>query len=451
MLLTEGRVKIASISEDGREAVLAFRGPGEVLGELSAIDGQPRSAGVIAVDPVERARHPDRRLPRVPGALAAAPSLWILTRLIARLREADRKRAEFGASDTIGRVAARLVELAADYGRPQPGGGVLIDLPITQEELASWVGSSREGVNKALHTLRGLHWVETERRAITVLDMDALRKRAGCAGAQGAARPARWSGYFPAKYAALRCANSAHSSGQLVLGEAGVDRAGLDARVAVDALLGIDVEHLDLVVVGLVRRRVDAVDRADLDARVVLGADAGLCDHVGHGLDPRSSTAGSESGILGSAAVLLLTGATGRVGAALLPRLTRARVKRCAAWSATRARLGPARVRVQIALGDLADPASFRHALRGVRTVVHLAGARGATSPRRASRSSTAWPTWRLAARCRARGRRALRLFLTPLGAVPAAPAPRVHRAKALAEEAVAGAAMATATFAGLR
>ena len=74
---------------------------------------------------------------------------------------------------------ARLVELAAEYGRPQPGGGVRIDLPITQEELASWVGSSREGVNKALHTLRGLRWVETERRAITVLDMDALRIRAG--------------------------------------------------------------------------------------------------------------------------------------------------------------------------------------------------------------------------------------------------------------------------------
>jgi CRP/FNR family transcriptional regulator, cyclic AMP receptor protein len=178
MLLVEGRVKVASTSEDGREAVLAFRGPGEVLGELSAIDGQPRSAGVVAVDPVEALVIPsaDFRafLERSPAA-----ALWILTRLVARLREADRKRAEFGASDTIGRVAARLVELAADYGRVQPGGGVRIDLPITQEELASWVGSSREGVNKALHTLRGLRWVETERRAITVLDMDALRQRAG--------------------------------------------------------------------------------------------------------------------------------------------------------------------------------------------------------------------------------------------------------------------------------
>ncbi len=177
MLLIAGRVKIASTSEDGREAVLAFRGPGDVLGELSAIDGQPRSASVIAVEAVEVVVIPatDFRafLERAPRA-----TLWLLTRVIARLREADRKRAEFGASDTIGRVAARLIELAERYGEPTPG-GVRIDLPITQEELASWVGSSREGVNKALHTLKGLSWVETERRSITVVDMEALRRRAG--------------------------------------------------------------------------------------------------------------------------------------------------------------------------------------------------------------------------------------------------------------------------------
>src|SRR4051812_24107978 len=70
--------------------------------------------------------------------------------------------------------------------------------------------------------------------------------------------------------------------GQLVLGEARVDRARLDAGVAVDALLRVDVELLHLVVVRLLRRRMDAVDRAHLDARVVLRADARLGDDVGH-------------------------------------------------------------------------------------------------------------------------------------------------------------------------
>jgi DMSO/TMAO reductase YedYZ molybdopterin-dependent catalytic subunit len=70
--------------------------------------------------------------------------------------------------------------------------------------------------------------------------------------------------------------------GQLVLGKARVHRTGLHAGVAIDALLGVDVELLDLVVVGFLGRRVNAVDGTDLDARVVLRADAGLCDDVGH-------------------------------------------------------------------------------------------------------------------------------------------------------------------------
>ncbi len=175
LFVLTGRVKIASTSEDGRERVLAFRGPGEAVGELSAIDGKPRSATVLAVDPVEALVVPaaDFRafLARSPKA-----AYYLLTKVVARLREADRKRVEFGATDTIGRVAARLVELSERYGK-RTVEGVRIDLPITQEELASWVGSSREGVNKALHTLRQLGWVDVERRSFTVLDMDALRRR----------------------------------------------------------------------------------------------------------------------------------------------------------------------------------------------------------------------------------------------------------------------------------
>src|ERR1700689_629739 len=71
---------------------------------------------------------------------------------------------------------------------------------------------------------------------------------------------------------------------QLILGEARVDGARLDTGVAVDALLGVDVEHLGGVVSRLVGRRVDAVHRAYLDTGVVLGADARLGDHVGHSL-----------------------------------------------------------------------------------------------------------------------------------------------------------------------
>ena len=73
----------------------------------------------------------------------------------------------------------------------------------------------------------------------------------------------------------------------MVFGEAGVDRTGLDAGVAVDAFLRVDEERRGVVVVGLVGGGVDAVDRTDLDAGVVFGADGRLCDDVLSG--PRNS------------------------------------------------------------------------------------------------------------------------------------------------------------------
>jgi uncharacterized protein YbjT (DUF2867 family) len=141
--------------------------------------------------------------------------------------------------------------------------------------------------------------------------------------------------------------------------------------------------------------------------------------------------------------VLLLTGATGRVGSALLPRLTgRGEAVRCLVRDPRR--LGPARVRVQIALGDLADPGSFRHALRGVRTVVHLAGA-WRDQPAAGLEELNGLATWRLL-RAAERAGVARFVFLSPLGAVPQH-ALRAYRAKALAEAAVAEAALATTTF----
>jgi uncharacterized protein YbjT (DUF2867 family) len=141
--------------------------------------------------------------------------------------------------------------------------------------------------------------------------------------------------------------------------------------------------------------------------------------------------------------VLLLTGATGRVGSALLPLLlARGEAIRCLVRDPRR--LGAARVRVQIALGDIADPGSFRHALRAVRTVVHLAGA-WRDQPAAGLEELNGLATWRLLRAAERAGVERF-LFLAPLGASPRHQL-RVHRAKALAEEAVQAAAMATTTL----
>lgn len=175
-LVTKGRVKCTATTESGREALLAVRGPGDLLGELSALDGAPRSAGAIALDTVEVYAVSDRQfvdiLGRHPGA-----GLELVRVLSARLRDADRKRAEFGSHDSLVRVARRLVELADRFGTGS-GAQITIDLPLTQDELASWTGSSREAVAKALRILRDERVVETGRRVVTVLDPEALRRRA---------------------------------------------------------------------------------------------------------------------------------------------------------------------------------------------------------------------------------------------------------------------------------
>jgi CRP-like cAMP-binding protein len=72
----------------------------------------------------------------------------------------------------------RLVELADRHG-DRSTDGIAITLPLSQEELAGWTGSSREAVAKSLHTLRDLGCVRTERRRIVVLDEGALRAQAG--------------------------------------------------------------------------------------------------------------------------------------------------------------------------------------------------------------------------------------------------------------------------------
>jgi NADH dehydrogenase len=142
--------------------------------------------------------------------------------------------------------------------------------------------------------------------------------------------------------------------------------------------------------------------------------------------------------------VLLLTGATGSLGSALLRRLTSAGAPvRCLVREPRR--LGAERVRVQIALGDLADPQSLRHLLRGVTTAVHLAASER-DQPHASIEELDGLATWRLVRAAERAGVERL-VFVTPLGAT-LHHAARVQRAKALAEQAVAASSLATATVA---
>lgn len=174
-LVLEGRVKLEARGVGEKTVVLAIRGPGELLGEMAAVGGTRRIATAVALGDVEIGalsgedfrsylrEHPDA-------------ALVLLRSLVRRVTEATRGLVELATQDSVGRVARRLVELGAERGGPatEP-----YELELTQDELASWTGATRETVSRALRLMRQLGWVATGHRTITVLDPTALRARGG--------------------------------------------------------------------------------------------------------------------------------------------------------------------------------------------------------------------------------------------------------------------------------
>jgi CRP-like cAMP-binding protein len=173
-LVLSGRVKVTVDTVDGRGILLAVDGPGDLLGEFEAIAcGGPRTAGNVALEPVECRAMTGQEFR---GLLDSHPSipLVLLRWAIGRLQAADRRRVDAASVDTTHRLARLLLELADDLGQADPS-QVDIDIPLTQEELASLIAASRDAVVRALTSLRSRHLISTARRRITILDIRALR------------------------------------------------------------------------------------------------------------------------------------------------------------------------------------------------------------------------------------------------------------------------------------
>lgn len=175
LLLLKGRVKVTRSAAGEHELLLAIRDGGELLGELAFIDGLPRLATVTALEEVEAVIIPGRDFR---ARLETSPhvAVVLLESVAARFRESTIRRLQFAASDTLGRLAARIVELTERYGEATDG-GIVVAMPISQDELASWTGASRAGVAQGLQSMRELGWLTTERGRLIVHDMDALRGR----------------------------------------------------------------------------------------------------------------------------------------------------------------------------------------------------------------------------------------------------------------------------------
>jgi CRP-like cAMP-binding protein len=175
-VIASGAVKISAYHQDGREAVLAVLGPGDVTGELALFESSPRSADASALEDTVLYSLDAKSLN---DAIFAHPQIAValLHVLGTRLRLSNEAFQDIAFFDVPGRVARRLADLADAHGI-EHAEGTMIDIGLSQESLAQMVGATRESVNKALAMLKRRGLVARTGRRYIVSDVRKLRDRA---------------------------------------------------------------------------------------------------------------------------------------------------------------------------------------------------------------------------------------------------------------------------------
>ena len=173
-LVKSGSVRIFVNGLDGSETSVILMGrPGQMFGELAVIDGLPRSATAVAMTSTilctlnrSTFRAHMRRYPQF--------SLNFMNALSTRVRYNTMQMDSFASLGISQRLARKLMELAQTYGQAQAD-GVYINMTLTQSDLASLIGATRESINKNLRFFRRHQWIHMDQGHITILDPDALR------------------------------------------------------------------------------------------------------------------------------------------------------------------------------------------------------------------------------------------------------------------------------------
>lgn len=173
-IIHNGRVKI-SMSKLLDKLTLAILGPGEFLGEMALLDGEPRSADAIAME--ETQLYALNRRDFLAFLMNNDNAVHnIMTALSMRLRKTDNLLAEMCFLSLSARLAKRLVELSRPV-QDSESDGTTHFVKITQQELANALGVSRESINKELKTLRSRKILSTSRKSIKINDMEQLKRR----------------------------------------------------------------------------------------------------------------------------------------------------------------------------------------------------------------------------------------------------------------------------------
>lgn len=173
-IIIKGKVKVTAFSEQGKEVIFSILSDGDFFGDMSLLDGKPRSASVVAIEEseVRLIRRSDfiSSLENHPGI-----ALKLLEELTSRLRKADERIESLALLDVTGRVAGILLQLAEEQGYPQSG-GILIKSRPTHQELANMAGTTRETVTRVLKQLSRKNYIILSGKDLTIIDPKSFKQ-----------------------------------------------------------------------------------------------------------------------------------------------------------------------------------------------------------------------------------------------------------------------------------
>ena len=175
-LVAEGAVKVFLTSPEGDSVILVTLSPGEAFGELALVDGNPRSASAEALHDTVALE-----LGRTEFLTAMADEPGVAEAVIATLGSILRRLTEQAADlvflDLHGRIAKLLLQMATDVGSGNSD-GITLDLHLTQSEIASMVGGSRQSVNQVLRSFERRGYIDVQGKTIVVKEQEMLKRRA---------------------------------------------------------------------------------------------------------------------------------------------------------------------------------------------------------------------------------------------------------------------------------
>ena len=171
-LIRAGRVQITMPSGTGRDVILRDMGPGRIFGEMAALDGQARSASVLAQEDSELAQMHSEEFVRVLGEVPEA-GLWMSRQLAARIRNLSEKVLELATMPVAGRVQAELLRLASMA--PVRDDSVRIAPMPTHADIAARIGSHREAVSRELAQLAREKLLRQSGRSMEILSLSGLK------------------------------------------------------------------------------------------------------------------------------------------------------------------------------------------------------------------------------------------------------------------------------------